>query len=211
MWLHGLMALLLLVRHGESTWNAAGRWQGWADPPLSDLGEAQARRAIDRLAPLGLTCAYASDLQRAVRTATIIAEGIGLGPVRVEHGLRERNVGDWSGLTTAEVEAGWPGMIAAWRSGHVSSPPGGEDNRVFADRVEDALRAVARTVGDEGPALVVVHGGVVRALERRAGEEALTLPNLGGRWFDVEDGQPLRAGTVVRLTDPETPAAAPVF
>lgn len=211
MWFHGPMALLLLVRHGESTWNADGRWQGWADPPLSGLGQEQAREAIDRLRPLGFTSAYASDLQRAVQTATILAEGIGLGPVRVVPGLRERNVGDWSGLTTTEVEAGWPGMIAAWRSRQIASPPGGEENRAFADRVEHALRDVAAGVGDAGPALVVAHGGVVRALERRAGEEALTLPNLGGRWFDVEDGQPLRAGTVVRLTDPETPAAAPVF
>lgn len=211
MCLHEAVPALLLVRHGESTWNAEKRWQGWADPPLSPAGEAQAREAIERLAPLGLTGAFASDLRRAKRTAEILAEGLGLGPVRVEPGLRERHVGDWSGLNAEQIEARWPGLVDRWRRGLVPSPPNGEDDVEFRDRVVHALRHVAALVGGDGPALVVSHGGVIRTLERAAGEEALTLPNLGGRWFEVEHGQPLRAGTIVRLTDPGTPVAAPVF
>ena len=87
---------ILLVRHGESAWNAIGRWQGWADPELSDLGRQQ---ALEAAAAVGAVDAIvASDLQRAMQTALIISEAIGVGPVQVEAGLRERDVGDWTGL-----------------------------------------------------------------------------------------------------------------
>ncbi|MBA2326593.1 MAG: histidine phosphatase family protein, partial [Actinobacteria bacterium] len=69
---------LFLVRHGESTWNADGRWQGQADPPLSALGEEQACDAAARLAAGGFSRVVASDLQRARRTAEILAEALGL-------------------------------------------------------------------------------------------------------------------------------------
>jgi probable phosphoglycerate mutase len=202
------MAHLLCVRHGESTWNADRRWQGWADPPLSALGEEQAREAATRLAEIEFVAVFSSDLVRARRTAELLAAG---REVVVEPLLRERDVGDWSGLTTVEIDARFPGQVEAWRSGRIPSPPGGEDNGEFTARVVAGVEHVAAQVADRGPALVVVHGGVVRALERAAAEDALTLPNLGGRWFDVEPGHRLRAGEIVRLTDPGTPAAAPVF
>src|SRR5688572_29468638 len=104
------MASLLLVRHGQSTWNAARRWQGWADPPLSELGEEQAREAVPRLRPLGLVAVFSSDLVRARQTAAILADGLGLPfdeAVGVEPGLRERSVGEWSGLVTEEIEERW--------------------------------------------------------------------------------------------------------
>src|SRR3954464_6700209 len=88
---------VLLVRHGQSEWNAVGRWQGQADPPLSDLGRAQARAAARSLG--SLDAVYASDLQRATETALIIAEQIGIGPVILDPDLRERDAGQWSGLT----------------------------------------------------------------------------------------------------------------
>lgn len=202
------MAHLLCVRHGESTWNATKRWQGWADPPLSELGEAHAREAAARLVDVEFAAVFSSDLLRARQTAALLADG---REVVVEPLLRERDVGDWSGLVTAEIEARWPGQIEAWRAGRIPSPPGGEDNGEFTARVVAGVERVATMVGDRGPALVVVHGGVVRALERAAAEDALTLPNLGGRWFDVEPGFRLQAGEIVRLTDPGTPTAAPVF
>jgi broad specificity phosphatase PhoE len=204
------MAHLLCVRHGESTWNADKRWQGWADAPLSDLGEEQARGAAGRLTGIAFDAVFASDLQRAVRTAELLAPG---REIVVEPLVRERDVGDWSGLTTPEIESRWPGQIDAWRAGRIPSPPGGEDNAEFTARVVRGVEHIAARVGDGGVALVVVHGGVVRALERAADEDALTLPNLGGRWFAVTPGapSPLRAGDIVRLTDPSTPTEAPVF
>ena len=209
------MASLLLVRHGESTWNADRRWQGWADPPLSPLGEEQAREAVPRLRGSGFVAVFSSDLLRARQTAAILADGLGLraADVAVEADLRERNVGEWSGLVTEEIEARWPGWIEGWRRSEIASPPGGEANDVFTARVLQGLRRVADAVGDAGPGLVVAHGGVVRALERAAGVEALTLPNLGGRWFECPGTGTagLRAGPVLRLTDPDTPTEAPVF
>ena len=204
------MAHLLCVRHGESTWNADKRWQGWADAPLSALGEEQAREAAARLRGVAFDAVFASDLQRAVRTAQLLAPG---RDIVVEPLVRERDVGDWSGLTTPEIESRWPGQIDAWRTGRIPSPPGGEDNTEFGARVVRGVEHIATQVGRDGVALVVVHGGVVRALERAADEDALTLPNLGGRWFDVTPGaaSSLRAGDIVRLTDPSTPTEAPVF
>jgi probable phosphoglycerate mutase len=204
------MPHLLCVRHGESTWNADKRWQGWADAPLSDLGERQAREAARRLTGIAFDAVFASDLQRARRTAELLAPQ---RDIVVEPLVRERDVGDWSGLTTPEIESRWPGQIDAWRTGRIPSPPGGEDNSEFTARVVRGIEHIAVQVGGDGVALVVVHGGVVRALERAADEDALTLPNLGGRWFDVTPGASavLRAGEIVRLTDPSTPTEAPVF
>src|SRR5688572_19392365 len=88
---------LLLLRHGQSTWNADGRWQGQADPPLSPLGEEQARDAARRLAPGQFSRVLASDLRRARQTAEILADALRL-PVEVDPDLREIDVGDWQGL-----------------------------------------------------------------------------------------------------------------
>ncbi|MDQ3569647.1 MAG: histidine phosphatase family protein [Actinomycetota bacterium] len=179
------MARLLLLRHGQSRWNAENRWQGWADPPLSDLGEAQAVGLASRLAATAmdgtpLAGVVSSDLERARRTATIVGERLGLG-VDVDTALRERDVGSWSGLTTAEIERRWPEELAAWRVGGLAAPPGGECDDAMAERVLRALgRLVART---ETALLVVTHGGLIRLVHRRLGLEPPPTPNLSGRWF----------------------------
>jgi probable phosphoglycerate mutase len=103
---------VLLVRHGQSTWNADGRWQGQADPPLSALGEQQAREAAARLRDVDAL--WASDLDRARRTATILGDALGLG-VRVDARLRERHAGPWQGLTREQIEAEWPGHLTTNR------------------------------------------------------------------------------------------------
>src|SRR5919109_2812903 len=104
------MIRLLLVRHGESTWNAQSRWQGQADPPLSPFGERQAEDATVRLAEsASITAVWTSDLVRARRTGELIAKRLGLDAVHDEPRLRERDVGAWSGLTRDEIEARWPG------------------------------------------------------------------------------------------------------
>ena len=189
------MARLLLVRHGQSSWNAESRWQGWADPPLSELGEAQAAALAERLARWRFDGVVSSDLERARRTASIAARSLGL-PVEVEPALREREVGSWQGLTTSEIEEGWPDSLVAWRSGALPAPPGGEHNDAMAHRVLGALsRLVARP---EGALLVVTHGGVVRMTQRRLGLQASRTPNLSGRWVEGAPGgegwDGLRAG-----------------
>jgi glucosyl-3-phosphoglycerate phosphatase len=202
---------LLLVRHGQSTWNAEHRWQGWADPPLSPAGGAQAEIAGRALAAsdLGITAVASSDLQRAMRTAELLATAIGIDGVITEPALRERDVGDWSGRTAAEIEHRWPGMVTAWRRGEVPNPPNGERDDVLLQRLLGGLARVAPHAGD-GALLVVTHGGVIRVLERHAGTRAATSVNLAGRWFTWWPDR-LEAGEQVALGDPDAPAVAPVF
>jgi broad specificity phosphatase PhoE len=192
-------ARLLLLRHGQSVWNAAGRWQGWADPPLSPLGEAQARSAGRHLADLGIERVATSNLQRARRTGELIASELGLGAVEVDEGLRERNVGDWSGLTTAEIEERWPGQIDAWRQGRLPSPPNGE-----ADMVPRVLAALVRIAARGGSWLVVTHGGVIHAVDRRLGAEPAPIYNVCGRWLDA-NGTTFTPGEIVVMPEVDGP------
>jgi ribonuclease H / adenosylcobalamin/alpha-ribazole phosphatase len=204
---------LLLVRHGQSTWNAEHRWQGWADPPLSPAGIAQASAAAQSLArgDHGIVAVASSDLERARHTAELLAGPLGITTVTTERRLRERDVGDWSGHTAAEIEQRWPGMVAAWRRGEVPNPPNGERDDALLMRVLAGLAAVAPLAGDAGGALLVItHGGVIRILERHAGVRGATSVNLAGRWFRWHP-ETLEAGEQVALGDPDTPAIAPVF
>ena len=192
------MARLLLLRHAQSTWNAEGRWQGWADAPLSPAGEGQARAMAAMLADLDedFAGAVSSDLARSLDTARIVADVLGLGQVAVEPDLRERDVGDWSGRTTDEIELIWPGAIDAWRAGRLERPPGGEHEPSFRQRVVGAVERLAARPG--GPLVVVTHGGVIRAVERHLGGDPRSTANLSGRWVDSDDDG-LRPGPVVAL------------
>lgn len=176
---------LALVRHGQSTWNVQGRWQGQADPPLSSLGEEQAAEAAERLVGMGITGVVTSDLIRARRTGEIIADALGLGSLTVHAGLGEYDVGDWSGLTKPQIEDRWPGQQAEWFGGRLATTPGGEGRENFARRVMDALVGVAIEAGLGGVLLVVTHGGVIRALERATGAPPVPIANLSGRWFEL--------------------------
>lgn len=190
------MARLLLLRHGQSSWNAEGRWQGWADPPLSPFGEAQARAAAGRLADAGLTAVVSSDLERALRTAAVVAEHLDLPMLPPEPDLRERDIGDWSGLTTTEIEQGWPGWLTAWRAGELERPPSGESRAQIAARVMAVLQRLSQ--GD-GSVLVVTHGGVIHLVQEHLGCDFVRMGNLCGRW--LEPG--LVAGDAVIVPDDE--------
>jgi len=183
---------IVLVRHGQSTWNADGRWQGQADPPLSSLGEAQARAAADASPPVDVV--VASDLLRAQRTAEIIAERRHFGPVRTEPRLRETFTGEWTGLTRDEIEEAWPGWLAADRR-----PPGFEPWETVAQRAIGALTDLRATHPGQ-TVLAVAHAGVIRAVERGLPVLRSVPKNLGGRWSRV-NGDGLAAGDVVVLID----------
>ncbi len=183
------MPRLLLVRHGESEWNAVGRWQGQADPPLSPRGLDQAEAAARALG--SFESVTASPLRRAADTAVVIAAELGIGPVPTDPDLMERYAGPWQGLTRVEIEAGWPGHLDAG-----TRPEGYEDDEALMGRVGEALgRIVACTDGD---ALVVTHGGVIYALEAACGEPWQRVPNLGGRWLEWS-GDGLALGPRVEL------------
>ena len=190
------MTRLLCIRHAESVWNAQGRWQGQADPPLSDRGRADAAYAAGKLGG-SVERIVSSDLVRALETAEIIGRALGMD-VDVDPGLREVDVGEWSGLTREEIEARWPGSVEGWRAG-TFRPPGSEDPDAFLARVVASLE---RAAGDTRPALVVTHGGAIGRLERRLGvHPGLPLPRLAGRWF--ESASDLHAlGERISLIDP---------
>jgi probable phosphoglycerate mutase len=191
-------ARVLLVRHGQSTWNAEGRWQGQADPPLSELGERQALEAVPAVERLAPTRVLTSDLARALRTAELVAPP-GMTPEH-EPVWRERHAGEWSGLTRPEIEARFPGWLAARRS-----PPGFEGDDALLARTLPALAALVVGIGDGagGVVLVVTHGGVIRTLERHLHATSEPVPNLGGRWFH-SDGDGIALGDRDVLVDPDS-------
>ena len=192
------MIRLLLVRHGESTWNAVSRWQGQADPPLSPFGERQAEDAGARLAEIAsITAVWASNLVRARRTADLIAQRLGIAQVREEPRLRERDVGAWSGLTRDQIEERWPGYLAARRS-----PPDFEGDEELLARTRAGLAAAVDGSGP-GDVLVVTHGGVIRTIERSLGAIPERLPNLGGRWLLADTPTDLSLGERVVLLEPD--------
>ena len=183
---------MLIVRHGQSTWNADGRWQGQADPPLSALGEAQARAAADALPDVDLV--VASDLARARETAEIIVTARQLDGVRLDARLRERDSGDWTGYTREEIELAWPGWLDAGRL-----PANFEQSERVAARVTEAVWAAH---GADRPLQRSHHPPVRHDQDgaTRDGADGTVPKNLGGRWFDV-DGDGIVAGDVVTLID----------
>jgi broad specificity phosphatase PhoE len=159
------MTTLLLARHGESDWNRARRWQGFADRPLTERGRAQAGELAERLADIALDAVYSSDLQRARETAARVAEAQGLA-VTALPALREVDVGSWQGLTREEAEARFPEGFRRWLAGGT----GWEDGESYGEmsrRVLAALMEIAR-LHDGRRVLVVSHGGPIRAIHAAA-------------------------------------------
>jgi len=134
---------LILIRHGQTDWNATGRWQGQADPPLNAMGRAQARQTAAELKDQHVDALISSDLLRAHQTAEIIGSALKLN-VELESRLREVNLGDWQGLYSAEIGARWPEEMRLWLESPLATrPPHGESIRELADRVLAAMNDIA--------------------------------------------------------------------
>jgi len=176
---------ILLARHGETDWNRVGRWQGHADPPLNDAGRGQAAELAERLAGDGIAAIYSSDLRRASQTAHVVADRLGLAVVE-EAGLREIDVGSWSGLTRAEVEQRFPEGYARWLRGDIGHD--GETREELSERVVGAVERIAAAhPGDT--ILAVTHGGAIRALRRYAdGDPGDPIENCGTSSLELVDG-----------------------
>jgi broad specificity phosphatase PhoE len=159
------MTALLLARHGETDWNREHRWQGLADPPLNEVGLRQAEVLADALAGMPVSALYASPLARAFETARIVGKALRLEPVP-DPALLEIDVGEWSGLTSAEIEERFP---EGWTR-HLAGGDGwehGETHAAMSERVcAEAERIAAEHPGEQ--VLCVAHGGVIRALLARA-------------------------------------------
>ena len=159
------MTELLLVRHGETDWNADGRLQGHTDRPLSDFGREQARRLADEIAGEQFDAVYASDLARARETAEIVAERLQLTVV-LDADLREKDWGNWEGLTSAE---------------RVGVELVGESTESHQKRMLAALGQIAAR-HPYGRVLVVTHGGSMRRVQTEVLGFAMPVVENCGRW-----------------------------
>jgi len=160
---------LVLLRHGQTEYNAGSRMQGQLDTDLSDLGRNQAVAAAEVLAKRQPLLIVSSDLRRALDTAMALSERAGL-PVSVDTRLRETHLGDWQGMTHLEVDAAAPGARLAWRDDARWAPHGGESRVDVAAR---SLPLVAELVAGQAewgvdepdrPVVLVAHGGLIAAL-----------------------------------------------
>ena len=155
------LSRLVLWRHGETDYNATGRMQGHLDSELTQIGWNQARFAVPALARFDPEIVVASDLRRAMDTATVFTEASSI-PLRIDKRLRETNLGQWQGRTSEEVEVTWPGALRQWRADATWAPPDGET------RVEVAARA-AELVAEldeefDNTVLLCAHGGLITGL-----------------------------------------------
>jgi probable phosphoglycerate mutase len=160
---------LVMLRHGQTEFNAGSRMQGQLDTDLSDLGRAQAVAAAEVLGKRQPLLIVSSDLRRAYDTAVVLGEHTGL-PVQVDTRLRETHLGDWQGLTHLQVDAAAPGARLAWRDDATWAPHGGESR---VDVAERSLPVIAELVADQAewggdepdrPVVLVAHGGLIAAL-----------------------------------------------
>ena len=156
------MGRLLIVRHGETPWNAQGRLQGHADIDLSEKGRQQAREVAKRLADTPIDVAYSSDLARAWHTAQIVLDRRDV-PLKSTEGLRERYYGVFEGLTVEERQAQYPDEFAASLIKDLEfAPPGGETARGTFNRMTGVIGEIKKRHLNE-TVLIVGHGGSLRS------------------------------------------------
>jgi len=150
---------IVLLRHGRTEWNANRRYQGQEDPPLDEVGEAQAIEAAALVAAMRPDLIVTSDLRRAYETAEKLASLAGL-ELRADPRLRERDLGHWQGLTREEVESRFPDEFAEWRAGHDVTRRGGESRAAVAERAG----ALVAELPPVELAVLVCHGGTAMCL-----------------------------------------------
>ena len=170
------MPRLWLLRHGETDWNLAGRFQGHTDIELNDTGRAQARAVVERLRPLAIERVTSSDMRRARETAEIIAAALPASLTEHERDLRERCYGVFEGLTRQECAERHPAVWAEHQRGNYVDPEGAEPRPLVMERL---VAAVTRVVERHGEIAIVTHGGAIRAfLEAACDQKVPPVPNL---------------------------------
>lgn len=158
---------ILLARHGETPWNAEGRYQGQIDIPLSPVGEGQARALGQRLADVRIDRAIASPLSRAKTTAEFALGDARKAQLLTDAGLMEIGHGEWEGLLASEIRERDPERLLAWREAPetVQMPgAGGESLQQVLDRAWPAFERATAGLGDGDTLLVVAHDAVNRVL-----------------------------------------------
>jgi probable phosphoglycerate mutase len=166
---------VLALRHGETAWNVEQRIQGHFDIPLNPTGRWQAERLAAALAGEGIAAVYSSDLQRALATASAVAQAAA-APLATEPALRERAFGRFEGVTFTEIETRWPDEAVRWRRREPGfGPGGGETLETFYARCVQAAGALAARHPGQTIA-IVAHGGVLDCLYRAATGVSLQAP-----------------------------------
>ena len=166
---------LLVIRHGETVWNAQSRFQGHGDSPLTETGRRQAQALGKRMKGVDFDVLISSDLGRAQETASIIASSTG-HPVQTDFRLRERNFGALEGLTTAEIQGQHPGVYERLYADDPDyAPPEGETHREHFERNLSFIKElVAERPGIT--AVLVGHGGLLDTLFRFVAKLPLKQP-----------------------------------
>lgn len=185
---------LVLVRHGETAWNAEGRVQGQTDVPLNDIGRAQASALVPVLAAEGFSALYSSDLLRVRETAQPTAQALGL-EVRLEAGLRERHYGMFETLTYVECRERFPAEFERFRQKELEFDFGtGESLQAFHERALASIGAIAARHAGQA-VLVFTHGGILEMLYREATARGLRsardfeIPNAAINRFEFGAGR----------------------
>jgi len=159
------MIRFLLIRHGQTGWNADGRFMGQLDIALDEVGRVQVAALANRLKDEPVDVIYSSDLSRAWNTALTIqyrlAPHVELEPASR---LREMNFGDWQGLTYAEIQERDPDTLAAWEKARLNNaPPNGETLLEFSERVKSVYRELCKAHAEQ-TVILVAHGGSLQLL-----------------------------------------------
>ena len=157
------MKRILLIRHGQTDWNAEGRWQGQLQVPLNDTGLAQAQLLADFLRDHAITAVYSSDLSRAHTTAACVAGAFQLR-VKADVRWRELHLGVLQGLTTSEINTRHAEVMTGMRDDYLDyAIPEGETRRAMQDRAYAAFLEIAAS--EPGPEIAIVsHGGTIRVV-----------------------------------------------
>jgi len=189
------MITLVLIRHGETDWNVEGRWQGQADSPLNGRGREQAMRVAEYHKQFGFRALYSSDLRRAMETAQIIGDELGL-PVIAEPRLREINLGKWQGLLSADIQAQYQDEFRRWREEPLSvQPPGGETIAAVSARVLEAVNEIIARHPKQRIGLVSHEFPIAIVLCRSAGlslDHVRSMMPHNGAWSEVVLGGALK-------------------
>lgn len=215
---------IILLRHGQTDYNATGRMQGHLDSVLSEVGRDQAHAVGEYFREYRprISRIVSSDLLRAADTARIVAQHLDLD-VHLDQRLRETNLGSWQGMARTEVDTDYPGQRAVWRHDATWAPPGGESRVDVAQRALPVVTEFMDSADgwDEGALLIVAHSGTIisltSALLGLGHEQIPLLTGMGNTRFAQLSARPqfdreahesaLRAGTTVAApTFDSTPA-----
>ncbi len=197
------MSTLILVRHGQSQWNAENRFTGWVDVPLSDKGQQEAREGGERLAAEGIVVdrAYTSTLIRAIDTGRIVLEALGQGDLEQTQAweLNERFYGALTGRNKAQTaEEFGEEQVHIWRRSYDVPPPGGESLKDTTARALPYFEAeILPATRKHDVVLVSAHGNSLRAIVKRLDQISdeditrLEIPTGVPMLYEMQDGEPV--------------------